>query len=89
MVSTMAGDGVKRSEYQPGDSERGESMECTECDEHGCPGVVICPQCGIGEHGHAAETHIIDHGICWNCLSDWKMNYSNSFLYDEEARNVP
>ena len=58
-------------------------MNCTECKEDKCPGIIECPKCGIGEHGVAAETHIIDHGICHECLSDWKMNYENSFLYDE------
>lgn len=47
-------------------------ISCEECDEPGCPGVIVCPQCGVGEHGIAAETHIVDHGYCHECLLDWQ-----------------
>ncbi len=47
-------------------------MSCTECGEPDCPGVIVCPVCGCGEHGEEAETHVIDHGMCWACLKRWQ-----------------
>lgn len=46
---------------------------CTECEEPHCPGVITCSQCGVGEHGVAAETHVADHGYCRECLRKWQM----------------
>jgi len=46
---------------------------CEECQEKDCPGVVVCPQCNVGEHGQAAETHIADHGYCRECLRKWQL----------------
>jgi hypothetical protein len=45
---------------------------CPECDDLFCLGVIICPECGVAEHGDAAETHIIDHGYCRECLREWQ-----------------
>ena len=59
-------------------------MECTECNDPACPGIIVCPKCGIGEHGISAETHVIDHGICWECLHDWMYHCENHSIFDEE-----
>jgi len=53
---------------------------CSECEDPDCPGVIVCPECGIGEHGVEAETHIQDHGHCWNCHKRWQMGET-----DEES----
>jgi hypothetical protein len=47
-------------------------VRCTECDEPDCPGIIVCPVCGIEEHGEAAHTHIVDHGYCRECLRNWQ-----------------
>jgi len=54
--------------------------QCTECEDHSCPGVMACPQCGVGEHGVEAETHISDHGKCRDCHVSWMMgDYDEPF----------
>lgn len=45
---------------------------CTECDDPECPGLIRCPRCGVHEHGSAAETHVVDHGYCRECLRTWQ-----------------
>jgi hypothetical protein len=50
---------------------------CSECYRAECPGVVVCPKCGVGEHGEAAATHIADHGYCRECLRKWQFGEDN------------
>jgi hypothetical protein len=51
---------------------------CEECDEEDCPGLIVCPQCNIEEHGIAAATHVEDHGYCRECLRKWQEGDENA-----------
>lgn len=45
---------------------------CSECDDPTCPGLIRCPECGTEEHGIEADSHVKDHGWCWNCHKMWQ-----------------
>lgn len=42
---------------------------CTECDQEGCLGVRLCPQCGASCHN---DVSIQDRGKCLDCHRKWQ-----------------
>jgi len=46
---------------------------CPECLEVDCPGRILCPQCGVSDHGTDAETSVADHGKCYTCHKMWQL----------------